>query len=77
MRVVNNKVRERRKKRIFAPAFYFFLETIFIWLVLSVIQKSFFINTWALWSLIFFIVAVGYFLLKMVHVYERQKDYPK
>ena len=77
MRVVNSKVQERRKKRKFVPALYFFLEVLFIWLVLTLIQMNFFIQTWELWSLIVFIVAVGYFFIKTVHVYQRQKDYPE
>jgi len=76
MRIVNNKVRERRKKRMFIPAFYFLLEIVFVWLVLSLIQKSFFLHVWAWWSLLIFIVFVIYFLLKTIHVYDRQKDYP-
>lgn len=77
MRFVNNKVRERRKKRMFVPALYFLLEVIFIWLILTLIQMNFFIQTWELWSLTLFIVAVGYFFIKTVHVYQRQKDYPE
>jgi len=76
MRIVNHKVRERRKKRMFIPALYFSLEVIFIWLVLSVIQQNLFIPTWELWSILVFIVFVGYAIFKTVHVYQRQKDYP-
>jgi C4-dicarboxylate transporter len=76
MRIVNHKVRERRKKRMFVPSLYLLLEVIFIWLVLSVIQQNLFISTWELWSILLFIVFVGYAILKTVHVYQRQKDYP-
>jgi hypothetical protein len=62
---------------MFIPSLYLFLEVLFIWLVLSVIQQNFFIQTWELWGILVFIIFVGYAVFKTIHVYQRQKDYPR
>lgn len=75
----NREIRtdERRRKRMFIPIMYFMAEATVVWLVLTLIQLNFNILEWSIWSILFFIMAVGYSALKTVHVYERQKDYPK
>jgi len=69
------KIQERRKKRMFIPAIYFIAEVTLSWLVLSLVQLNFNINTWNIWSLLVFIPAVLYSMFKTIHVYRRQRDY--
>jgi len=71
----SNKIKERRKKRIFLPAIYFILELIFAWLVFVIIQLSYNPIDWDLWSQISMIIFGVYSFLKMLHVYDRQKNY--
>ena len=71
----SNNVIERRKKRMFIPAFYFLAEMVLVWLVLSIIQVQFDMREWSLWSVIIFTLAIAYSLAKTVHVYKRQKKY--
>ncbi len=73
----NSKIIERRKKRMFIPTIYFLAEMIVAWLVLSLIQVNFDIRNWSLWSLIIFIIFIGYALAKTVHIYKRQKNYKR
>lgn len=74
---IQSKIQERRKKRLITPAFYFFAEMVFIWLVLSLIQLDFNIVRWEVWSYIVLVLFVVYAFVKMLHVYQRQKDYKK
>ena len=74
---VSSKIKERRKKRMFVPAFYFLAEMVFVWLVFSIIQVDFDIRSWSIWSLIVFFIALIYSLSKMIHVYKRQRNYKK
>ncbi len=73
----SSKIKERRKKRVFLPAIYFILELILIWLVFVILQISYNPLDWELWSQILMIIFGIYAFLKMLHVYRRQKDYPK
>jgi len=69
-------IKERRKKRVFTPIIYFVLECIFVWLVLSLIQVDFDMNSWSLWSKVVLGCFTLYFFMKMRNIYERQKSYP-
>jgi len=71
------KVGERRKKRMLIPAVYFVVETIFVWLILSLIEVDFNIVYWNLWSMAILGVAFLYSISKTFHVYHRQRDYPE
>ena len=75
MRLKSSKIIERRKKRVFMPVIYFILELIFAWLVFVIIQLSYNPLVWALWSQILMIMFGIYSFLKMLHVYDRQKNY--
>jgi len=77
MRLKSNKIKERRKKRVFLPAIYFILELIFVWLVFVILQISYNPLNWDLWCQILMIISAVYSFLKMLHVYNRQKDYPE
>ncbi|CAA6819782.1 MAG: Unknown protein [uncultured Sulfurovum sp.] len=68
---------ERRKKRFIVPIIYFFAESVLSWLILSLIQVEFYISNWSFWAVVVFVLGVGYSIAKMIHVFERQKDYPK
>ena len=71
------RIDERRRKRVFIPIIYFIAEVTVAWLVLTLVQLNFNILEWSVWSIVLFIMVVSYSVLKTVHVYERQKDYPK
>ncbi len=75
----DNEIRtgERRRKRVFIPIIYFIAEVTVAWLVLTLVQLNFNILEWSVWSIVLFVMVVSYSVLKTVHVYERQKDYPK
>ena len=60
---------------MFMPMFYFILEIIFIWLVLSLIQLKFDPRDWEIWSMGIFIILGAYSFFKTLHVYNRQKSY--
>ena len=75
MRIENNKIIERRRKRQFVPAIYFILELIFMWLVLTILQVSFNPIYWEIWSKIVMLLFIIYAFIKMLHIYDRQKDY--
>lgn len=75
MRIKNNKIRERRRKRQFIPAIYFILELIFMWLVLTILQTDFNPIRWELWSQVIMLSFSAYAFFKMIHIYNRQKDY--
>ena len=71
----SRRVHERRKKRMIIPAVYFVAEVVLSWLILSLIQLNFNINTWSIWSLLIFIAVVVYSMFKTIHVYRRQRNY--
>jgi len=75
MRLGNSKIKERRKKRVFLPFIYFIAELTLIWLVFVIIQLSYNPLDWAVWSQVLMILFGIYAFLKMLHVYNRQKDY--
>ena len=75
MRLENSKIKERRKKRVFLPIVYFILELILVWLVFVIIQMSYNPLDWAVWSQVLMILFGIYAFLKMLHIYNRQKDY--
>jgi len=75
MRLENSKIKERRKKRVFLPFVYFIAELTLAWLVFVIIQLSYNPLEWAVWSQVLIIVFVIYAFLKMLHVYNRQKNY--
>jgi hypothetical protein len=77
MRLENNKIKERRKKRLFLPVFYFILELTLVWLVFVILELSYNPLDWEVWSQAFILLFTVYAFLKMLHVYERQKDYPE
>jgi hypothetical protein len=70
------RVSERRRKRLFMPAIYLLAEVVVFWLALSLIQLKFTFTSWSAWSILLFLLAVSYAVLKTIHVYKRQKDYP-
>jgi len=69
-----NSTQERRRKRVFTPTVYFILELILAWLVLSIINVSFDIYSWALWSYGAWLGVFLYSLSKTIHIYKRQKN---
>ena len=73
----DSKIKERRKKRMVIPIIYFLAETTLAWLILSLIQVNFNISHWAIWSMVILALSVSYSISKTVHVYKRQRDYPK
>ena len=75
MRINGNKIIERRQKRKFAPAIYFILELILIWLVLTVLEVNYNPMDWTIWSQISMIVFGIYAIFKMLYIYNRQKRY--
>ena len=77
MRLENSKIKERRKKRVFLPVIYFILELTLVWLVFVILQLSYNPLAWDLWSQMLMVLFGIYSFLKMLHVYNRQKDYPE
>jgi hypothetical protein len=77
MRLENSKIKERRKKRVFLPIVYFILELTLAWLVFVILQISYNPLDWAVWSQVLMILFVIYAFFKMLHIYNRQKDYPE
>jgi len=69
-----NSNQERRRKRVFVPIVYLILELIFAWIVLSIINISFDISSWALWSYGAWFGAFLYSVSKTFHIYKRQKN---
>lgn len=72
---LDRKDRERRRRRLLTPAFYFIAEMVLIWLVLSLIQLNFNILMWDGWSYVVGVVFTLYSVLKLLHIYHRQKRY--
>jgi len=71
------KIQERRKKRKFIPVVYFIVEITLVWLILSIIHVDFNIAHWDKGSIFIFVIIFIYSILKTLHIYERQKDYPE
>jgi len=66
---------EKRRKRTFAPLIYMFAEVTLAWIILSVINVSFQVQTWELWSHIVLLFAFMYSGYKTFVVLDRQKEY--
>ena len=74
MKINNGKYKfEKRRKRVFVPIVYMLAEIILIWILLSLLNISFNVQSWSVISYIILFVAVGYSLYKTVIIYERQK----
>ncbi|HHH51312.1 MAG TPA: hypothetical protein ENK76_02955 [Campylobacterales bacterium] len=69
-----NKTQERRRKRVFAPILYFILELTLAWILLSIINVSFDIFSWASWSYGAWFGLFLYWAYKTYLIYERQKN---
>ena len=68
-----NSLFERRKKRLFAPAIFFALELVLIWLVISIPNMSYDIAEFNTISIIIMALFVFHRFSKMTHIYERNK----
>ena len=66
---------ERRRKRTFAPIIYMLAEVILAWIILSLINLSFQVQTWEMWSHIILFFAFIYSGYKTFVVLDRQKEY--
>jgi len=66
---------ERRRKRTFAPIIYMLAEVILAWIILSLINLSFQVQTWEMWSHIVLFFAFIYSGYKTFVVLDRQKEY--
>jgi predicted transporter len=75
MKMNGSKIRERRHKRAFAPAIYFILELILMWLILTVWEVNFNPTDWKNLSQFIMFVFTIYALFKMIYIYNRQKNY--
>ena len=61
MKIDNNKYTlERRRKRTFAPIIYMLAELILAWLILSIVNVSYQIQSWSTWTHIVFLFAFIY-----------------
>jgi|GEM_PF-2206412 len=68
-----NNRQERRKKRVVIPIVYFLAEITLGWLILSIVNLSFYIKQWTVWSYSVMIIIFLYSLSKTFMVYKRQK----
>jgi len=76
MKIYNGENRqERRRKRTFTPAIYFLAELTLGWIVISIANLSFNIQTWSLISHIIFLGIFLYSGYKTHYIYKRQKAY--
>jgi len=76
MKIDNGKYKyEKRRKRTFAPIIYMFSEVVLAWIILSVINVSFQVQTWEMWSHIVLLFAFIYSGYKTFVVLDRQKEY--
>lgn len=74
MKINNGKYKfEKRRKRVFVPIVYLLAEIILVWILLSLLNISFNVQSWSVISYMILFVAVGYSLYKTVIIYERQK----
>ncbi|CAA6818324.1 MAG: Unknown protein [uncultured Sulfurovum sp.] len=73
MKVDNGKYSfEKRRKRIFTPSIYMFAEMVLAWLILSIINVSFQVQTWGMISHMVLLVVFIYSSRKTYNVYDRQ-----
>jgi len=72
----NKRGVERRRKRFILPIIYFLAEIIFLGLILALIQMKFNMFEWSFWAIGIFIVGGTYSIIKTIHIYKRQRDYP-
>jgi hypothetical protein len=70
-----NNRQERRRKRAFAPALYFLAELTLGWILISIANLSFDIQSWAEMSHTVFFAIFVYSGYKTHIVYKRQKFY--
>lgn len=76
MRIDNRKYKlEKRRKRIFTPAIYMFAEVTLAWIILSILNISFEIQTWEMWSHFILLFAFSYSAYKTFLILDRQKKY--
>lgn len=76
MKIDNGKHKfEKRRKRFFTPIIYMFAEVTLAWILLSVVNVSFQIQTWEIWGHIFLLFAFIYSGYKTYLVFDRQKAY--
>jgi len=68
---------ERRRKRLTTPLLFFLAELILAWLILSIINLSFDITVWGIWSYIALSIAFLYSVNKTFRIYKRQKNLRK
>jgi len=69
------RIGERRKKRMIVPMVYFMVEVTLFLLILSLIEMNFNVLEWNIFSILVFVIAVLYSILKTIHVYRRQREY--
>ena len=76
MKIDNGQyISERRRKRTFTPAIYMLAELTLVWLILSLFNASFQVQTWDIISRIILLCAFLYSGYKTYLVYVRQKNY--
>lgn len=76
MKIDNGQYKfEKRRKRTFTPIIYMLAEIVFAWILLSIVNISFEVQTWGIGSYIILFLAFSYSVYKTQGVYERQKDY--
>jgi len=78
MKIDNGKHQfERRRKRFITPIIYMLAEFTLAWLLLSMVNISFQIQTWNSLSHIALGCAFFYSAYKTYGIFERQKDYKR
>jgi len=78
MKIDNGKHNfEKRRKRFFTPIIYMLAEFSLAWILLSVINISFHIQTWNSLSHIALSSAFIYSAYKTYAIFERQKNYER
>jgi predicted membrane-bound dolichyl-phosphate-mannose-protein mannosyltransferase len=76
MKIDNGKYKfEKRRKRFFTPIIYMFAEVILVWILLSIANVSFQIQTWETWSYIILVFAFIYSGNKTYFIFDRQREY--
>ena len=76
MKIDNGKHQfEKRRKRTFTPIIYMFSEVTLAWILLSVVNISFDIQMWEVWSHLVLVLVFMYSGYKTHLVFERQKKY--
>jgi len=78
MKIDNGKHKfEKRRKRFFTPIIYMLAEFSLAWVLLSIINISFQVQTWNTLSHIALSCAFMYSAFKTYHVFDRQKNYER